>query len=76
MYKHRSTDSTIKMWDFDTKDCLRTFKGHQNEKNFVGLSVNDDWISCGSETNTVYTYHKNASAPVVQYKFPAAVSLY
>lgn len=41
-----------------------------NEKNFVGLSVNNDWIACGSETNTVYTYHKYSKTPIAKYKFP------
>lgn len=37
---------------------IRTLKGHTNEKNFVGLSVNSDYIACGSETNEVCVYHK------------------
>jgi E3 ubiquitin-protein ligase RFWD2 len=41
-----------------------------NEKNFVGLSVNEDWIACGSETNTVYAYHKYSRTPIAKYKFP------
>lgn len=36
----------------------RTFRGHTNEKNFVGLTVNNDYIACGSETNEVVVYHK------------------
>lgn len=37
---------------------LRTFRGHTNEKNFVGLTVNSEYIACGSETNEVFVYHK------------------
>lgn len=37
---------------------VRTFKGHTNEKNFVGLTVNSEYIACGSESNEVYVYHK------------------
>lgn len=37
---------------------IRTLKGHTNEKNFVGLSVNSEYIACGSETNEVVVYHK------------------
>lgn len=29
-----------------------------NEKNFVGLTVNSEYIACGSESNEVYVYHK------------------
>lgn len=65
-----STDSSLKLWNLNKDDCEKTFSGHQNEKNFVGLSVKDDWIACGSESNTVYTYHKNSRYPVAQYKFP------
>ncbi|RCH88080.1 coatomer subunit alpha, partial [Rhizopus stolonifer] len=65
-----STDNSLKIWNRESTECLRTFKGHLNEKNFVGLSVIDDWIACGSETNTVHTYHKYSRTPVAQYKFP------
>jgi len=37
---------------------VRTFRGHTNEKNFVGLTVNSEFIACGSETNEVFVYHK------------------
>ncbi|KAL9560220.1 hypothetical protein MBANPS3_000072 [Mucor bainieri] len=66
-----STDSTLKLWDRDSKKCLRSYEGHQNEKNFVGLSTDGDWISCGSECNTVFTYHKNATKPIATYTFPS-----
>ncbi|KVH95351.1 G-protein beta WD-40 repeat-containing protein [Cynara cardunculus var. scolymus] len=54
-----STDNTLKLWDLNkanngclsTSSCILTFKGHTNEKNFVGLSVADGYIACGSETN-------------------------
>jgi E3 ubiquitin-protein ligase RFWD2 len=62
------------LWDRETAECKRTFRGHLNEKNFVGLSVNNGWISCGSETNTLYTYHKSSSIPVTQFRFPRPVS--
>lgn len=65
-----STDSTLKLWNRESAECIRTFSGHSNEKNFVGLSANGDWISCGSETNTLYTYHKSSTIPVSTFKFP------
>ncbi len=37
---------------------VRTLQGHTNEKNFVGLTVNNEYIACGSETNEVFVYHK------------------
>ncbi|CAO3649810.1 unnamed protein product [Cunninghamella blakesleeana] len=65
-----STDSSLKLWNLNNDECEKSFSGHLNEKNFVGLSVKDDWIACGSESNTVYAYHKNSKYPVAQYKFP------
>lgn len=65
-----STDNSLKLWNRETRECTRTYTGHLNEKNFVGLSVNNDWIACGSETNTVYTYHKYSKTPIAKYKFP------
>lgn len=46
-----STDSTLRLWDARALAPARTFSGHTNEKNFVGLSVDQDFIACGSETN-------------------------
>lgn len=37
---------------------VRTYRGHVNERNFIGLSVNSEYIACGSETNEVVVYHK------------------
>lgn len=37
---------------------IRTLRGHTNEKNFVGLTVNNEYIACGSESNEVVVYHK------------------
>lgn len=72
-----STDNTLKLWDLSrsaasglsTNACSSTFRGHTNEKNFVGLSVADRYIACGSETNEVYTYHKSFPMPITSHKF-------
>ncbi|CAO3567260.1 unnamed protein product [Mortierella alpina] len=64
-----STDSTLKLWNTLRMNCARTYTGHMNEKNFVGLSASGDWISCGSENNAVYTYYKELRDPVVTVKF-------
>ncbi|KAL2926855.1 E3 ubiquitin-protein ligase COP1 [Bienertia sinuspersici] len=64
-----STDSTLRLWDVKESLPVRTFKGHTNEKNFVGLSVNSEYIACGSETNEVFAYHKEISRPVTCHKF-------
>ncbi|KAG8385777.1 hypothetical protein BUALT_Bualt03G0080500 [Buddleja alternifolia] len=64
-----STDSTLRLWDVKDNVPLRTFRGHTNEKNFVGLSVNSEYIACGSETNEVFAYHKAISKPAAWHRF-------
>ncbi|KAL7183170.1 hypothetical protein ACSBR1_041783 [Camellia fascicularis] len=72
-----STDNTLKLWDLkktsstglSTTACTLTLKGHTNEKNFVGLSVADGYIACGSETNEVYAYCRSLSMPITSHKF-------
>lgn len=64
-----SVDSTIKLWDLNTMSLARTFTGHMNDKNFVGLSVTSDYIACGSEENTVYCYYKAIPRPFTGYRF-------
>ncbi|XP_020575573.1 protein SUPPRESSOR OF PHYA-105 1-like [Phalaenopsis equestris] len=72
-----STDNTLKLWDLSkssasglsTNACSLTFSGHTNEKNFVGLTVLDGYIACGSETNEVYAYHKALPMPITMHKF-------
>ncbi|KAH9322403.1 hypothetical protein KI387_017042 [Taxus chinensis] len=73
-----STDNTLKLWDLATNKArllgspVRTFMGHTNVKNFVGLSVSDGYIATGSETNEVLVYHKSLPMPVASYKFNSA----
>ncbi|KAK8688228.1 hypothetical protein V6N13_087001 [Hibiscus sabdariffa] len=72
-----STDNTLKSWDINktfsdgspSTTCGLTFTGHKNEKNFVGLSVLDGYIACGSETNEVYCYYRSLPMPITSYKF-------
>ncbi|KAI3495159.1 hypothetical protein L1887_37359 [Cichorium endivia] len=64
-----STDNTLRLWDVKQNIPLRTFRGHTNEKNFVGLTVNNDYIACGSETNEVFVYHKDISRPAAWHRF-------
>ncbi|XP_047094683.1 protein SUPPRESSOR OF PHYA-105 1-like [Lolium rigidum] len=72
-----STDNTLKIWDLNqtnpsglsTNACSLTLSGHTNEKNFVGLSVHDGYITCGSENNEVYSYYKTFPMPITSHKF-------
>ena len=48
-----STDSTLRLWNIEQHTMTRLFEGHLNEKNFVGLSADGEFIACGSELNEV-----------------------
>ncbi|KAL4011662.1 hypothetical protein IC575_028723 [Cucumis melo] len=64
-----STDSTLRLWDVKENLPLCVYRGHTNEKNFVGLTVNSEYIACGSETNEVFIYHKAISKPMAWHRF-------
>uniref|UniRef100_A0A8C2XYK6 RING-type domain-containing protein n=1 Tax=Capra hircus TaxID=9925 RepID=A0A8C2XYK6_CAPHI len=69
-----STDSQLKLWNVGKPYCLRSFKGHINEKNFVGLASNGDYIACGSENNSLYLYYKGLSKTLLTFKFDTVKS--
>lgn len=72
-----STDNTLKLWDLKNTSiegsisnaCSLTLSGHTNEKNFVGLSVLDGYIACGSETNEVFAYYRSLPMPIASHNF-------
>ncbi|XP_050676414.1 E3 ubiquitin-protein ligase COP1-like [Leptidea sinapis] len=66
-----STDSMLKLWRVDTPRCVRSFTGHANEKNFVGLATDGKYIACGSENNALYVYYSGVSRPLLAYRFEA-----
>lgn len=64
-----STDSQLKLWSTSKTPCLRSFKGHVNEKNFVGLATDGDFIACGSENNALFIYYKGLIKQVLTFWF-------
>ncbi|XP_059152150.1 E3 ubiquitin-protein ligase COP1-like [Physella acuta] len=70
-----STDSQLKLWNLNRHNAIATFKGHINEKNFVGLATDGDYIACGSENNSLYLYYKGLSRHILTYKFEPARKL-
>lgn len=70
-----STDSQLKLWNVNQKNCMRSFTGHSNEKNFVGLATDGDYITCGSENNSLYMYYKGLSKPLFSFRFDTMRSL-
>ena len=75
-----STDCTLRLWSTQRAalsggECTqeeRTYRGHTNERNFVGLAVRDDLILCGSETHEVFTYYQPLSKPITKIALPVA----
>ncbi|BFZ20618.1 hypothetical protein BsWGS_23656 [Bradybaena similaris] len=67
-----STDSQLKLWSLGRHNAISTFKGHINEKNFVGLATDGDYIACGSENNSLYLYYKGLTRHILTYKFEPA----
>lgn len=64
-----STDSQLKLWNVNQPPyCLRSFVGHVNEKNFVGLATDGDYIACGSEDNALYIYYKGLSKQLFNFR--------
>uniref|UniRef100_A0A6V7I0B4 RING-type domain-containing protein n=1 Tax=Bracon brevicornis TaxID=1563983 RepID=A0A6V7I0B4_9HYME len=66
-----STDSQLKVWNINNPHCLKSFVGHVNEKNFVGLATDGDYVACGSENNALYVYYKGLTKQLFSYKFDA-----
>ncbi|CDP05689.1 unnamed protein product [Coffea canephora] len=58
----------MQLWDVK-ENLPASSKRHTNEKNFVGFTVNNEFIACGSKTNEVLVYHKAIARPVTWHKF-------
>lgn len=60
------TDGCLKMWSLENSDTIRTYKGHVNNRSFVGLSVwrHGGLLGCGSENNRVFVYDKRWGDPI------------
>ncbi|TRY98136.1 hypothetical protein DNTS_028490 [Danionella cerebrum] len=69
-----STDSQLKLWNVNKPNCLGSFRGHINEKNFVGLASTGDYVACGSENNSLYLYYKGLSKTLLTFKFDTVKS--
>lgn len=69
-----STDSQLKLWSTHSQrsHCQRSFKGHVNEKNFVGLATDGDYVACGSENNSLYIYYKGLSKHALTFFFDSS----
>lgn len=48
-----SEDQTIKLWDWQTGECLKTFTGHQGWVKAIAFSTNGQYLASGSFDYTV-----------------------
>ncbi|XP_010038432.2 WD repeat-containing protein RUP2 [Eucalyptus grandis] len=66
-----SIDSCLKLWNVADACVVRTYRGHVNARNFVGLSVWRDGglIACGSESDQVFVYDAKWGEPIWAHRF-------
>ena len=48
-----SDDNTLKLWNLETGECLRTFKGHTREVKSLAMLPRFRWVISGSEDRTM-----------------------
>ncbi len=51
-----STDSTLRMWKLHESQHVSTYTGHHNEKNFVGLAANENYIVTGKRMSLSFKF--------------------
>ncbi|KAJ6417686.1 hypothetical protein OIU84_001127 [Salix udensis] len=61
-----SIDGCLKLWNSDNSNVIRSYRGHVNNRNFVGLSVwrKGGLLGCGSENNKVFVYDRRWGEPI------------
>ncbi|XP_010521333.1 PREDICTED: WD repeat-containing protein RUP1 isoform X2 [Tarenaya hassleriana] len=67
-----STDGSLKTWDVsEGRRVVRTYRGHVNSRNFVGLSVwrHGGLLASGSEDDNVVVYDTRWGDPVWIHRF-------
>ena len=64
-------------YDGNGDPCVRTFTGHANRRNFVGMDVSREGrVVCGSEDNAVCLYSKSAPSPIARQSLAATAAMH
>lgn len=64
-----STDSELKVWNVNQPNCVQSLRGHINDKNFVGLATDGEYVACGSENNSLCVYYKGLPNKILSFRF-------
>jgi E3 ubiquitin-protein ligase RFWD2 len=70
-----STDNQLRLWHVRKPVAVRAYSGHVNEKNFVGLTTNGEYVACGSENNSLFVYYRGFSKNLLAFQFDPARSI-
>lgn len=67
-----TVNSSLSLWSWEPMERHRTFSGHINVRNFVGMETSGDYIACGSETSQVHIFCKYLSHPILSHTLTPA----
>jgi len=63
-----SDDNTLKLWDLNSGNCLRSFWGHKYGINAIAISKDDRYVVSGSSDNTLKLWDLNSGNCLRTYK--------
>lgn len=66
-----ASPASVQRPSFRGAQLIRTFSGHLNERNFVGLTGEGDYLATGSEGHEVVIYHRSLPQPALRFSFTA-----